>query len=209
MHKLMTARTNPLPTIRRTLSCYLQGFTMSRKMFLGLIVILASGCSPVSVNDYSAFEPRLVLQDFFSGPLTAHGVVKNRNGLVIRTFNADIQASWTDGIGTLDEYFLFDDGERQRRVWTLIPNGDGSYRAEAGDVVGAGRLQSAGNSLFLEYVLRIPYGESTVDVTVDDRMYLVSQAVLINESSMKKFGFRVGSIDLVILRQAGKPATHQ
>lgn len=182
---------------------------MSRKMFLGLIVILASGCSPVSVNDYSAFEPRLVLQDFFSGPLTAHGVVKNRNGLVIRTFNADIQASWTDGIGTLDEYFLFDDGERQRRVWTLIPNGDGSYRAEAGDVVGAGRLQSAGNSLFLEYVLRIPYGESTVDVTVDDRMYLVSQAVLINESSMKKFGFRVGSIDLVILRQAGKPATHQ
>jgi hypothetical protein len=180
-----------------------------RTICLGLLLILAAGCSPVSVNDYSALQPRLVLEEFFSGQLTAHGVVKNRGGRVIRMFNADIQASWTDGVGTLDENFLFDDGERQRRVWTLTPNGDGSYRGEAGDVVGPGHLVGAGNSLFLDYVLRIPYGDSTVDVSVDDRMYLVSQNVLINESSMKKFGFRVGSIDLVIIRQPDEPATHR
>lgn len=177
---------------------------VTRIILLSLLVIFASGCSSVSVNDYSAYLPRLDMQEFFSGQLTAHGVVKNRSGRVIRMFNADIEASWSDGKGTLDEHFLFDDGEQQRRVWTLTPNGDGSYRGEAGDVVGPGHLEIAGNSLFLEYVLRIPYGESTVDVTVDDRMYLVSETVMINESSMRKFGFEVGSIQLVIIRQDGK-----
>ena len=99
------------------------------------------------------------------------------------------------------EDFIFDDGEAQQRIWTLRPTGEGSYSGTAGDVLGSGELRLAGNSLFLDYVLRIPYGDSTVDVRVDDRMYLVSADVLINESSMTKFGVRVGSIDLVILRR--------
>jgi hypothetical protein len=49
-------------------------------------------------------------------------------------------------------------------------------------------------------VLRIPYGDGTLDLTIDDRMYLVRPDVLINESKMKKFGFGVGEILLVIRR---------
>lgn len=50
------------------------------------------------------------------------GVVKNFSGEVIRTFDADISASWDDeGVGTLDEVFRFNDGEVQTRVWTLTP----------------------------------------------------------------------------------------
>ena len=127
-------------------------------------------------------------------------IIKNRSGLVIRTFNADINAFWRDGIGTLEEDFLFDDGEVQQRVWTLTPSGNGTYISTAGDVLGEGLLSFSGNSIFLDYVLTIPYGESSVDVRVDDRMYLVSENVLINESIMKKFGIRVGSISLVIIR---------
>ncbi len=173
---------------------------MPRTAFLGLIFLLTTACSSVNVSDYSDLQPKLVLEEFFSGQLTAHGVVKDRGGRVIRMFNADIEASWSEGVGTLDEHFVFDDGEKQRRVWTLTPNGDGSYRGEAGDVIGPGHLESAGNSVFLDYVLRIPYNDSTLDIRVDDRMYRVSDRVLINESIMKKFGFRVGSISLVILR---------
>ena len=76
----------------------------------------------------------------------------------------------------------------------------------AGDVVGGGVMGVAGNSAFLDYVLRIAYGESTVDVRVDDRMYLVSPDVLVNESIMTKFGLRVGSLLLVILKQDGARA---
>ena len=173
-----------------------------------VILLLLGACSSVSVDDYRGFEPALDPVRFFDGKLTAHGVIKNRGGRVIRTFSADIIAFWQDGVGTLEEDFLFDDGEIQRRVWTLTPKGDGTYVSTAGDVVGEGLLESSGNSIFLDYVLRIAYGESSVDVRVDDRMYLVSENVLINESSMKKFGVRVGGITLVIIRhEATTPVT--
>ena len=165
-----------------------------------LLLTLIAGCASVDVSDYSDMSPKIDLTSFFEGDLTAHGVVKNRSGRVIRTFNADIKASWKDGVGVLDESFLFDDGERDARIWTLRPSSEGAFIGTAGDVVGDGKLTLAGNSVFLDYVLRIPYGDSSVDVRVDDRMYLVAPGVLINESQMTKLGVRVGSILLVILK---------
>jgi hypothetical protein len=88
-----------------------------------------------------------------------------------------------------------------QEIRSHTPLGNGLYTGGANDVVGPGTIKSAGNSLFLEYVLRIPYGDSTLDLRVDDRMYLVSPNVLINESRMSKFGIQVGSIDLAIIRQ--------
>ena len=115
-----------------------------------------------------------------------------------RYFNADIKAYWQEGIGTLEEDFLFDDGEPDRRVWTLTPTGEGQYVGTAGDVVGQGKITVAGNSMFLDYVLQIPWDEGTLDLRIDDRMYLVNSTTLINESIMTKFGIRVGEILLVI-----------
>ncbi|MEH6592583.1 MAG: DUF3833 domain-containing protein [Halioglobus sp.] len=181
---------------------------MTKLPLLLLLTLLLGACSSVSVDDHANFRPALDPVLFFDGKLTAHGVIKNRGGRVIRTFSADIVASWQNGVGTLDEAFVFDDGEVQQRVWTLTPSGDGTYLSTAGDVVGEGLLTTAGNSIFLDYVLRIAYGESSIDVKVDDRMYLVSENVLINESIMKKFGVRVGSIALVIIRhESSTPAS--
>ena len=75
------------------------------------------------------------------------------------------------------------------------------HRVGLWDVVGEATLQQAGNSLFLDYVLRLAYNGSEVDVRVDDRMYLVAPDVLINESSLSKFGVRVGNLVLVITRK--------
>ena len=55
--------------------------------------------------------------------------------------------------------------------------------------------------MFLDYVLRIPWGDDTLDLRIDDRMYLVNPDLLINESRMLKFGVRVGEILLVIERR--------
>lgn len=166
-----------------------------------LLVIALAGCSGVGIDRYADNEPVLVPETFFNGPLSAHGVIKSRGGEVIRRFNADINAYWKDGVGTLEEDFVFDDGEQQRRVWTLTPAGPGRYIGTAGDVVGDGSIEVAGNTMFLDYVLRIPWGDGTLDLRIDDRMYLVSPDVLINESAMKKFGVRVGEILLVIERR--------
>jgi len=174
---------------------------MVRAVLAVVVLGVLTACSSAQVGDYSDFRPRLEIEKFFDGRLSAHGVVKDRGGRVIRTFNADIDASWAEGVGTLTEDFVFDDGETQRRVWTLRRDGEGAYIGTAGDVVGEGRLQQAGNSVFLDYVLQVPYGDGSVDVRVDDRMYLVAPDVLINESRMSKFGWRVGNLVLVILRR--------
>lgn len=171
------------------------------KLLTAVMLGTLMACSQVHVTDYSDMKPALDIEAFFSGKLTAHGVVKDRGGKVIRHFSADIAASWEDGVGTLVEDFIFDDGETQQRIWVLTPTGDGHFTGTAGDVVGAGKLQQAGNSLFLDYVLRLAYKDGEIDVRVDDRMYLVSPDVLINESILSKFGFRVGSLLLVITRE--------
>ena len=165
-----------------------------------LMVFALNACTTVSVDDYADSEPLFVPESFFSGSLTAYGVVKNYKGFASRSFAADITACWQDGVGTLDERFIFDDGEKQTRVWTLEKNLDGSYNATAGDVRGVGRARVAGNAMFLDYVLTIQLSDSRIDVAVDDRMYLVSEDVLINESTLTKLGLPVGGIVLTIIR---------
>ena len=172
-----------------------------RSMGVVLLAAALSACTSVTVQDYASNTPQLVPETFFDGRLTAHGVLKNRGGKVIRSFNVEINAYWVDGVGTLEEDFIFDDGEKDRRVWTLTPDGPDRYIGTAGDVVGGGIVTVAGNSMFLDYVLRIPYNGDTLDIRVDDRMYLVNPNVLMNESRMIKFGFEVGEILLVIERR--------
>jgi hypothetical protein len=175
---------------------------MRYRLTAAVFFLLLGACSTVSVEDYAGATPRFVPEAFFDGQLQASGVLKNRSGRVIRRFTADINAYWKDGVGTLEEDFVFDDGETDRRVWTLRPDPDGGYSATAGDVVGVGSARLAGNAMFLDYVLRVPYDDDSIDLSIDDRMYLVTPELLINESVMRKFGFRVGEILLSIQRQA-------
>ena len=173
--------------------------SMIRNSLVALVLLLFLGaCASVTVKDYADNKPLLDVKEFFNGTLSAKGIVKDRSGRVIRYFNADIIAGWQNGVGKLDETFYFDDGEIQKRIWTLEPDSSGKLIGSANDVIGSAELNVAGNSLFMTYVLRIPYGDGSLDLTIDDRMYLVSENTIINESVMSKWGFRVGQITLVI-----------
>ena len=172
--------------------------SLIKSILIAFCCLVLAGCTSVAVEDYATNKPQIVAEQFFNGKLLAHGIVKDRDGRVIRYFRARIDASWRDGIGTLDESFVFDDGEQQKRVWTLKPSADNQYIATAGDVIGEGKMTVAGNSVFLDYVLRVPYDGDSIDLRIDDRMYLVSDRVLLNESIMTKWGFEVGSLMLVI-----------
>ena len=171
-----------------------------------LLIIAFSGlvaaCGSIDVKAYAQNNPKFDLAEYFNGTLTAHGIVKNRGGKVIRHFNVLLEGTWDEqGRGELYEEFLFDDGEAQTRTWIFEPREDGTFRATANDVVGEATPMSSGNALFMEYVLTVPYKNSTINVTVDDRMYLTNDTVLINESTLKKFGIRVGEVVLTIVKQ--------
>ena len=167
------------------------------------MALTLSSCSSVNINDYASNSPKLVTREFFNGNLTAHGVVKNRSNEVIRYFNATIKAYWENDRGTLEEKFIFDDGEIQYRTWILTPNKNNPtlFTATAGDVIGQGTGQTAGNAFNLNYTLKVKYKESSLNLSVNDWMWLVDEKTLLNESSLTKFGFKVGSVQLVIVKQ--------
>ena len=173
---------------------------MKKYCLFAVLAFLFSGCS-TKIDVYQTNKPIFIAEDFFNGPLTAHGIVKNRSGKVIRTFNATLEGSWDEGVGLLAERFVFDDGEVQFRNWTLSPkpNSNG-YIGGAEDVLGDAQILTAGNAMFINYTLVVPYNDTTIDVQVDDRMYLVSDKVLINESKLTKWGFDVGEVVLTIIK---------
>jgi len=174
--------------------------TRARMAILVLAALAIAGCSRTPIREYRDNAPKLALEQFFNGPLRAHGVIENRHGKVIRYFNVTIDAHWRDGVGTLEEHFVYNDGSTDKRVWTLKRTGDGRYLGTAGDIAGQADIEVAGNTMYLNYVLRAPYKDDTIDLAIDDRMYLVAPDVLINESRMSKWGFGVGRILLVIER---------
>ena len=175
-------------------------------MFICLATLLLGGCGTASIEDYQDRSPAFMPEDFFNGALTAHGVVKDYSGSAIRHFNADITGCWSEGTGTLNEFFTFDDGEQQTHIWTLTPSGDRTYIGTAGDVVGDGSARWEGNAMFLDYTLRIALEDSSIDVHIDDRMYRISENVVVNESRMRKWGFGVGEILLTLIKHPEQPA---
>ncbi|BFL82991.1 hypothetical protein LFREDSHE_14410 [Shewanella baltica] len=102
---------------------------IGQKLLLGLIMIgLLSSCSSVEVTDYKDTHPTLVLESFFNGPLKASGIVHDFSGKVIRKFNVTMEASWQGNEGVINEWFVYDDGETQTRVWRIKALGKGDTR---------------------------------------------------------------------------------
>lgn len=168
-----------------------------RFLIFMLLTTLAS-CSSIDVSQYVNNQPKLSLETFFNGKLIVHGMLKDRSGKVTRTFVANINAGWKNGKGTLDEDFVFNDGEKQKRIWTLTKQAENRYLGTAGDVIGGAEIKTSGNAVFLSYTLQIDYKGKPMEIVVDDRMYLISPGVLLNESTLYKWGFNVGSLTLVI-----------
>ena len=128
----------------------------------------------------------------------AYGILQDRSGKVTRKFTASIEASWSGEQGTLVEHFVFDDGEEQDRTWTLNHLGDNRYTGTAGDVIGTASGEIAGSAFNWTYQLDVPWGDSSIVLNLDDWLYLVEENHLINRTQLRKFGFRVAELTLVI-----------
>ncbi len=169
-----------------------------RSIFFIVSILSLVACSSQRFDDYSSTSPALDLKEFFDGALVAYGMLQNRSGQMTRRFVATIEASWDGDEGTLVEEFQFDDGEIQYRTWTLTDKGNGRYEGTASDVDGLAAGSIVGSVFQWQYALVVPYGDGTINVNLDDWLYLIDEDHLINKTKMTKFGFRVGELTLVI-----------
>lgn len=167
---------------------------------LGLCGLLA-GCSSMQIDDFSATTPEFIPQQYFNGPMTAYGMVKDRSGKITRRFKGTLVGSWDEkGVGTLDELFVYDDGETQKRIWTLRPTGEKTFIGTARDIVGEAQMIANGNTVMIDYTMRVPYKDGTIDIDVRDWLHLQDDGVILNHSKMKKYGFTVGELVITIIK---------
>ena len=169
---------------------------------IGAVVLgTLAGCAGPTVADYAAERPLLDLREYFNGRITAQGIFTGRSGEVKRRFTVTMDCAWQGDVGTLDEEFVYSDGERQRRVWKLVRHADGRYTGTAGDVVGEAEGRTAGNAFNWRYTLSLPVGGRVFEVQMDDWMYLMDGGrTVINRAVMSKFGVRVGELTLAFAK---------
>ena len=175
---------------------------MLRSLVIAAATTSILGCSGVDVKTYQGERPELKLEEYLNGELTAWVVFQKRSGEVVRRFTVEIDADWSGNKGTLDERFTYSDGTTQRRVWTIINNGNGSYTGTADDVIGEAVGKTAGNALRWAYTLDLAVDDKNYKVDFDDWMYLMDDEVMINRSVMKKFGVKLGEVILFFRKKS-------
>ncbi|MBQ1783853.1 MAG: DUF3833 domain-containing protein [Gammaproteobacteria bacterium] len=161
---------------------------------VGAAVILA-GCG-VASEHYVGEQPPLKLEEYLSGTLIAVGTVQDYRSAVTRRMCVELEGRWVDGVGTLDEQFYFDDGERQQRIWTLRPSLEG-YVGTAADVKGEAAGVVGGFAMNWRYGMDIDVDGSSYAVTFDDWLYQLDERYLLNRADIRKFGVTVAEVTLM------------
>ena len=154
----------------------------------------------MNLNKFSNMKPEFSLEDYFSGKTEAWGLFHDRFGNLKRTFKVDITGTLSGNELTLDEKFLYDDGEKDRRIWKIEILGNKKYSGTADDVVGSAVGQASGNALNWKYKLNLKVNDSMIKVDFDDWMFLQDRGILINRAEVKKWGLNIGVVTITFLK---------
>ena len=171
-----------------------------KSFFVILLLFLNSCTSEMNLNKFSNMKPEFSLEDYFSGKTEAWGLFHDRFGNLKRTFKVDITGTLSGNELTLDEKFLYDDGEKDRRIWKIEILGNKKYSGTADDVVGSAVGQASGNALNWKYKLNLKVNDSMIKVDFDDWMFLQDRGILINRAEVKKWGLNIGVVTITFLK---------
>jgi hypothetical protein len=163
--------------------------------FFSAAAFLLTGCSGLTTKDYTANTPKLDLRQYLNGELEAWGVLYDISGKADLQFTVTMTGTWKGNKGTLEEHFLYSDGRKDTRIWTIAFRDDNNFIATAADVVGEAIGTQDGNAVNMKYTLNAKRASGeTIVLSMDDWMYLIDEKSLINRTKMKKFGLTVGEL---------------
>ena len=172
------------------------------RYFLFFFIFLINSCSnnEMMIQQFKKNTPSLSLENYFNGKTEAWGMFHDRFGNLKRMFKVNITGTLESDKLILDERFLYDDGEKDSRIWTINILGDNQYSGTASDVVGEAKGVATGNALNWKYKLNLKVKDSTVLVDFDDWMFLQDRNVLINRAEVKKWGINIGVVSITFLK---------
>jgi len=153
------------------------------------------------ISQYQNNTPKLDLRTYLTGKTKAWGMLEDRKGNITRRFVVDMETTWVGNRGVLKENFVFDDGEKSQRTWTIEYKDDQNFTATAGDVVGTAIGKQSGNALQMKYVLDLKVGSKNYKVSLDDWMFQLDDKRLVNKSEIKKFGITFARLTIFFEKQ--------
>ena len=197
---------------RTTVGALLSGGLLRLSLAAAVLIALFAGLSACAKRDVTHLverRPTLTLEKFFEGDSVAYGIFEDRFGNLRRQFRVNLHGIVSGNRLVLDEQFLYEDGEKAQRVWTIDNLGSGDdgtvqYEGQAGDVEGRAMGRISGNGLNWRYDVALKMDGRELEVHFDDWIYRQSEDVAINRAYVSKFGVEIGSVTIVFLR--GKAA---
>ena len=156
----------------------------------------------MDIKDFENVSPSLVLEDYFAGRTRAWGIFEDRFGNLRRQFTVDIDGKWNGRTLVLDEQFVYLDGEKDHRVWTIEKIDRNRYQGRANDVTGVAIGDARGNALNWRYNMDLKVGDRTLHVHFDDWMFLQPDNVLVNRARVTKWGIELGQVTLFFSKLA-------
>lgn len=141
------------------------------------------------------------LLTYFEGRTIASGVFEGRSGNLKRRFTVDITGRADGSSLILEEHFLFDDGERQERTWTLTRGNGQSFTGTCADAVSEASGGFGEGRAFLNSSLRLRVGKRQIVMQFEDVFYDTGNGTVLNRSTVSKWGIRLGQV-LILFRKA-------
>ncbi|SLN66636.1 hypothetical protein PSA7680_03528 [Pseudoruegeria aquimaris] len=143
---------------------------------------------------YIGTSPAFDIRTHLSGPIQSEGVIFGPTGRAVSRFVAEMEGSWEGSRGILTERFHYSSGDVQNRAWHLTMGNDGTFTAEADDIIGKAHGRMEGATVRMTYRIRLKEdaGGHVLDVT--DWMYLMENGAIMNKSEMRKAGIKVAEL---------------
>lgn len=168
---------------------------MMKRLTLMILLLLVTSCS-ADISDYKDTNPKFDIKTYFTGEFVAWGMVQDYTSQVTRRFCVELNGTWQNNKGKLQEVFYFHDGEISYRTWLLTKLPNDEYTGTADDVVGIAKGKQTGHAFRWQYQLLVPIDEATYSFDMDDWMYQLDDERVMNRTTMSKLGIDVAEITL-------------
>jgi hypothetical protein len=160
-----------------------------RACLLACAAIL-SGCASLQPRDFAQSKTRFELDAYFIGHTRSWGVFENRDAAPRRYFVCNSYGKRErNGDVLLSQYFQFNDGKKQTRVWHIRRLDSIHWEATANDMVGVARGEGQGNAFFWEYRITLDPKNPLATVHIRQWMYQAEGTdILMTRLVISKFG---------------------
>lgn len=165
--------------------------------------MLAAVAPPAVARDQAPMARKLVLEDFFRGPLVAQGEFVNTRDGTRRGLKVRMAGRWDGRVLTLREDFVYSDGEKDQKTWRFTKVGEGRYVGTREDVIGTADIVQDGNDVKLSYTATVRTKSSSYPIRFADRLAMTGPRSVLNTAQLSYFFFNVGTVRLEI-RKLGR-----